>query len=150
MPPELRTEATENTSNREAALLHGELSEVIRGIFRQVYREMGYGFLESVYSAALACMFREFGIGAEREKPLAVYFRGIRIATFRADLVVESKILLELKAGPRLDPNAEAQIINCLRATDLEVAMLLYFGPRPLLRRFILTNDRKVRYPLFR
>lgn len=124
-------------------LLHEELTEIIRGVFHQVYLELGYGFLESVYASAMACLFHEVGISFERELPIAVHFRGARVGFFRADFLVESKIVLELKAGSQLDPNVEAQLLNCLRATDNEVGMMLYFGPRPVVRRMVYSNERK-------
>lgn len=124
-------------------LLHGELTGEIAAHFLQVHYELGYGFPESVYSAALACAFLESGFHVEREVPIAVNFRGIRVGSFRADMVVESKVLLELKAGALLDPHAEAQVLNYLKATKLEVALLLYFGPKPKVKRFVMSNIRK-------
>ena len=107
-----RTEDTGTTVSSTPQLLHGELTESIRQHFIQVYWELGYGFLESVYSAALGCALMESGLSVEREVPLAVNFRGIRVGSFRADMIVESKVLLELKAGVLPDPNSEAQILN--------------------------------------
>jgi GxxExxY protein len=124
-------------------LLHEELTGHIRGHFVQVHYELGYGFPESVYSASLAAALLEDGFAVEREVPIAVNFRGLRVGSFRADLVVESKVLIELKTGARLDPTAEAQVLNYLKATKIEVGLLLFFGPSPRFKRFILTNDRK-------
>jgi GxxExxY protein len=124
-------------------LLHSDITGEINDTFIQVHYELGYGFPESVYSAALACALMEEGLRVEREVPLAVNFRGIRVGSFRADLIVESKVLIELKAGALLDPHADAQILNYLKATKLEVALLLHFGPKPKIKRFAMSNIKK-------
>ena len=126
-------------------LLHSELTEIIIGAFYQVHHELGFGFLESVYSAALGCMFLDLGVPFEREVPSAVYFRGLRIGRFRADMIVDRRVLIEIKASSVLDPNAEAQLINYLRATDLELGLLLHFGQKPGFRRLVFANSRKHR-----
>jgi GxxExxY protein len=92
----------------------------------------------------MECALVEDGLEVERETPVAVYFRGQTVGTFRADLVVESVVLLEFKAGARFDPTAEAQLLNYLRATRLEVGLILHFGVRASFRRRIVTNDRKL------
>jgi GxxExxY protein len=124
-------------------LLHAELTEVVIATFLQVHHELGYGFLESVYSAAMGCMFLDLGLPFERELPLEVMFRGVRVATFRADFIADSRLLIEIKAGTTWDPTAEAQALNYLRATNLELALVLHFGPKPRFKRLIYTNDRK-------
>jgi GxxExxY protein len=73
-----------------------------------------------------------------------VHFRGCRIGTFRADMIVESVVLLEFKAGDRLDPSAEAQLLNYLRASRLQVGLLLRFGSKASFKRRVITNDRKI------
>lgn len=125
-------------------LLHRELTEGTLKAFYQVHYELGHGFPESVYSAALATMLMELGFGVQREYPIGVYFHGIVVGSFRADMVVDSKIIVELKAGLQLERSAEAQTLNYLRSTEMEVALLLHFGPRPSFKRLIYTNDRKV------
>ena len=129
--------------NFTTPLLHEEITAEIRGHFRQVHYELGYGFPESVYSASMAIVLMDAGLAVDREQPIAVNFRGIRVGSFRADMVVESKVLVELKTGERLDPSAEAQILNYLKATKIEVGVLLYFGKNPVFKRYILTNNRK-------
>jgi GxxExxY protein len=125
-------------------LLHKEITDRILGSFFQVHTELGSGYLESVYAKAMECALVEDGLEVERETPVAVYFRGQTVGTFRADLVVESVVLLEFKAGARLDPMAEAQLLNYLRATRLEVGLVLHFGVRASFSRRIVTNDRKL------
>ena len=85
----------------------------------------------------------DVGLRAEREVALEVHFKGRKVGVFRADMVVESKILLEFKAGDRMDSHCEAQVINYLRATGLEVGLLLHFGQRPQFRRLIVSKGRR-------
>lgn len=125
-------------------LLHGALTEKIIGEFFQVHWELGSGSLESVYANAMHVALVDAGLRVEREVRAAVHFRGRRVGAFRADTIVESAVLLEFKAGDRLDPNSEAQAINCLSVTRLEVGLVLHFGPKPTFKRFIHTNDRKI------
>jgi GxxExxY protein len=125
-------------------LLHGQITERILGTFFQVHFELGAGFLESVYANSMFLALTETGLRVEREVPIAVHFRGRRVGTFRADLIVESVVLVELKAGAQLDPHGPAQIINYLRATKLEVALLLHFGHKATFKRVVATNDHKI------
>lgn len=118
------------------------------GVFFEVYNELGYGFLESVYEAAMEVALRQAGLGVRRQVPIEVRFRGQTIGDFRGDLVVEGVLLIELKAAKAIDPAHEAQILNYLRATDLEVGLLLNFGPRPAVRRLAFDNARKRRVPV--
>jgi len=111
-------------------LLHQQLTQRILGCFFQVHRELGAGFLESVYAKSLLIALSDDGIRAEAEIPIDVYFRGSRVGVFRADIIVESTVLLELKAGTILDPSSQPQMLNYLRATRLEVGLILYFGQR--------------------
>jgi len=125
-------------------LLHGELTEVILSVFHQVHHELGFGYAESVYKNSAAIALTGVGLTVEREVPIAVFFRGIQLGSFRADLIVNSKVLLELKAGRLLDPSVEAQVLNYLRCTRIEVGLVLHFGEKPRFRRLIFTNDRKL------
>jgi GxxExxY protein len=113
-------------------------------VFFDVYNELGFGFLESVYAGALAAAFREAGLTVEREMPLEVRFRGSVVGQFRADLVVGGAVLIEAKACPSLHPAHNAQVLNYLRATVLEIGLLLNFGPRPGIKRLAFDNSRKI------
>jgi len=124
-------------------LKHKELTEKIIGVFYEVYNELGHGFLESVYEEAMAVALPQAGLKVERQVPLRVTFRGTVIGDFRADLLVESSVLLELKAGRELEPAHEAQLLNYLRATEIEVGLLLNFGPKPQFKRLVFENSRK-------
>ena len=125
-------------------LLHEGISDRILGAFFQVHRELGPGYVESVYVRGMELALTDDGLRVEREVPVFVHFRGRRIGTFRADMIVESVVLLEFKAGDRLDPSAESQLLNYLRATHLELGFVLHFGQKASFKRRIMTNDRKL------
>jgi GxxExxY protein len=125
-------------------LLHEKLTEQIIGEFYQVATELGHGFLESTYETAMTLALRGLGLRVERQIPISVYFRGQVIGKYRADMVVESSVIVELQAGQRIDASHEAQLINHLKATELEVGLLMNFGPRPTFKRRVFANARKV------
>jgi GxxExxY protein len=127
------------------ALLHRALTERILRVFYEVYNELGGGFLESVYQAAFALALRQEGLTIEAEVPVPVFFRGVRVGDFRADMTVNRSVLLELKAVASLDRVHEGQILNYLRATTIEVGLLLNFGPKPQFRRLVWENGNKIR-----
>jgi len=122
---------------------HQELTEVIIGAFYEVYNELGYGFLESVYREAMAIVLREKGVTVEAQRPLPVWFRGGKIGDFRPDLIVGDLVVAELKAARALEPFQEAQLLNYLRASDIEVGLLLNFGPVAKLKRMVFANENK-------
>ena len=124
-------------------LKHHDLTERIIGLFYDVYNELGHGFLESVYEQALAIAFAQTGTTVERQVPVLVWFRGQKVGDFRADMMVERKVLLELKAARAIDEAHEKQLLNYLRATDIEVGLLLNFGVKPQFRRLVYENERK-------
>ena len=123
--------------------LHSEITEKVLGIFFDVYNELGGGFLECVYQQALKIALVQAGFKTAAEVPVPVYFRGEVVGNFRADLVVNDCVLLELKAVSAFDGAHEGQLLHYLRATSLEVGLLLNFGPRAQFKRFILENDKK-------
>ncbi len=122
---------------------HSELTELIIGIFYGVYNELGFGFLESVYRRALQMALQSKGLTVQAEVPVAVFFRGKNVGDFRADLVVNGCVLLELKTAEGIAIVHEAQLLNYLKATTLEVGLLLNFGPRPQVRRLVFDTARK-------
>jgi GxxExxY protein len=125
-------------------LLYSELTEKILGVYYDVYNEIGHGFLESVYNNCLFLALTKAGMSVRREVPVPVYFRGQDIGQFKADLVVDGAVLIELKAVQNLDRSHEAQVMNYLRATELEVGLLLNFGsPKPQFRRIVFENSNK-------
>lgn len=124
-------------------LKHGELTEQIIGVFYDVYNELGYGFLESTYSEAMLIALQDAGISASREVSVPVWFRGRKVGQYFADLLVNDCVLLELKTARAIESSHEAQLLHYLRATEIEVGLLLNFGVRPQFRRFLFGNARK-------
>jgi GxxExxY protein len=114
-------------------------------VFYEVYTELGYGFLESVYRRAMPNALRAAGLEVEKELALTARFRGEVIGEFKADLLVSGSVIVELKAVRSLEPSHEAQILNYLKASVIEVGLLLNFGPRPQVRRLAFSNTRKYR-----
>ncbi len=114
-------------------------------MFYNVYNELGHGFLESVYENAMTLALREAGLDARQQTSVTVYFRGQIVGDFRADLLVDNAVIVELKAAKSLDSTHEAQLLNYLRATDLEVDLLMNFGPKSEFKRLAFDNERKVR-----
>ncbi len=128
---------------QSVGLKHAELTDKIIGVYYDVYNELGYGFLESVYEESMAMALCEAGLQVERQVAVPILFRGHQVGDFRADLLVEHKILLELKAARTLDRSHEAQPLHYLRATEIEIGLLLNFGEKPQFRRLLFDNDRK-------
>ena len=126
-----------------ADLKHSELTEKLINTYYTLYNELGYGFLESIYQKAFALMLRERGISFSEQHPIRVTFHGAALGDFFADLLVESAVLVELKAMRDLEQAHERQLLNYLRATDIEVGLLFNFGPRPQFRRLAFDNNNK-------
>ena len=117
------------------SLAHGELSERVIGAFYETYNALGYGFLESVYEGAFAVQLEHAGLRVSRQLPINVYFRGHVVGEFRADLLVEDLLLVEIKSATQLHPIHEAQLIKYLKATRIRLGLLVNFGPRPQFKR---------------
>jgi len=124
-------------------LKYKETTDIILKSFYEVYNELGDGFLESVYENALYIVLTGYGLCVERQKDISVFFRGTRIGDFKEDLIVDEKVIIELKAVRALDSAHEAQLINYLKATNIEVGLLLNFGRKPEFKRFVYDNKRK-------
>jgi len=130
--------------NQESKLLHSDVTEKILRVYYDVYNEIGHGFLESVYANCMSLALSAASISVQREVPLPVYFRGQDVGQFKADLVANDCVLIELKAVQNLDRSHEAQVMNYLRATELEVALLLNFGSsKPQFKRIVFANENK-------
>jgi GxxExxY protein len=126
-----------------STLKHAELTHQIIGVFYEVYNELGYGFLESTYAEAMVVALAQLGRAAVREVPVPVWFRGQKVGQYFADLLIDNPVLLELKAARNLESAHEAQLLHYLRATEIEVGLLLNFGLRPQFRRLLFDNQRK-------
>jgi GxxExxY protein len=125
------------------AFPHRELTEKIIGAYYDVYNELGFGFLENVYHNALIIALTDLGLQVESEVKLFVHFRGRVVGEYDADLFVERKVILELKAVDDFCSAHEAQTLNYLKATDIEVGLLLNFGAKPRIKRLAFSNERK-------
>jgi GxxExxY protein len=122
---------------------HWDLCRDIVRVFYDIYNELGYGFLEAVYEEALTRALRDAAFKLERQIRTPIWFRGAVIGEYKADLLVNRAVLLELKAAQAIDAAHKAQILNYLRATEFEVGLLLNFGPKPQFHRFVFENNRK-------
>ncbi len=120
-----------------------EITEKIIQAFYKVYNTLGYGFLERVYLNALFIELVAMGYKVAKEKKILVYYFGQVVGDYNADLIVEDIIAVELKAIEALTENNEHQIINYLKATNIEVGLLLNFGKKPQVKRKIFDNDKK-------
>jgi GxxExxY protein len=125
------------------SLKHKELTDVILKTFYEVYNELGYGFLEKVYQNSLYLELKNKGLNVEAQKRIAVFYKGVEVGEYYADLIVEDTIILELKAAEYIVKDFENQILNYLRATECEVGLLLNFGKKPEFKRKIFENNRK-------
>lgn len=142
-PPILEAKFPPRINADERGLKHRELTESIIGVFYEVYNELGYGFLESVYEYALTVALQEAGLRVARQAAMTVWFRNVNVGDFRADLVVNDCVIIEIKAARAIEPAHEAQLLNYLRCTEIEVGLLLNFGPHPVFRRMAFANERK-------
>jgi len=135
-----------NTDTRR--FKHKELTGKVIGVFYDVYNELGHGFIESVYQKSLQLALTSVGIKALCKIEIPVEFRGQSVGDFEADMLVENCLLLELKAVRTLDSAHEAQLLNYLRATDIELGLLLNFGLKPEFKRMVFDNSRKLQRKL--
>ncbi len=123
-------------------LLHKELTDKIIKAFYNVYNELGYGFLEKVYEKALCYELSLQGLTYNKQKPIKVNYKEQEVGEYFADILVEDKVILELKATPLCEEH-EFQLLNYLKATDIEVGLLLSFGKNPKFVRKVFTNKNK-------
>lgn len=125
-----------------AELKHGSITQTVLGCAFEVINELGSGFLESVYENALLLALRQQGLAAAKQHPCKVMFRGECVGDFYADMLVEGKVIVELKAVKAIAPEHQAQVINYLNATGIEVGLLINFGNQKLeYKRFTRSKD---------
>ena len=120
-----------------------ELTEKIIKIFYMVYNKLGYGFLEKVYENAMMIELKKDGIPAVAQSAIEVFYEGKIIGEYAADILVDNKVIVEIKASRSLVEDNEAQVLNYLKATNIEVGLLLNFGPKPEVKRKAFDNSRK-------
>lgn len=129
-------------TSRPLEMKHAEITKTIIGCAFEVMHELGSGFLESVYEKSLLVALRDSSLCARAQQPINVIFRGHTVGDFYADILVENCVLVELKAVKAIAPKHQAQIINYLRATGIEVGLLINFGnPKLEFKRFTRTPD---------
>jgi len=112
-------------------------------IFYKVHNKLGYGFLEKVYENAMMIELRREGIPAVPQSAIKVFYEGEVIGEYFADLLIDNKVIVEIKAAKGLAIENEAQLLNYLKATNIEVGLLLNFGPKPEIKRKVFDNFRK-------
>ena len=125
-------------------LLHKDITDKIIKCFYEVYNILGYGFLEKVYESSLYNELVSNGLSCDRQKKIDVFYKGKLVGEYYADIIAEEKVIIELKAAEAICEEHEFQLINYLKATNIEVGLLLNFGKKPEIRRKIFTNDRKL------
>ena len=128
---------------KEKSYLHSEITEVIIGAFYDVYNTLGYGFLEKVYENALVLELAERGLSSKQQQPINVFYKNVQVGNYFADIVVENSVIIELKAAENIIVQHEFQLINYLKATEIEIGLLMNFGKKPQFKRKIFTNERK-------
>jgi len=124
-------------------MLHRQTTDKILKAFYNVYNDLGYGFLEKVYENALVYELRKMNLRVAPQRPIKVYYDNVLVGEYFADIIVEDVVIIELKAVESLHESHSNQLINYLKATEVEVGLLLNFGMKPQFARKILTNDRK-------
>lgn len=122
-------------------MLHAEITDKIIKAFYKVYNTLGYGFLEEVYEKAMFIELRSMELFVERQKRIKVFYEAQEVGVYYADLIVNECVIVELKAAEGLREEHEFQLINYLRATEIEIGLLLNFGKEPSFKRKIYTNE---------
>ena len=122
---------------------HSELTELIIKAFYEVYNKLGFGFLEKVYENALLIELEKSGLSAKSQIPIDVFYDKQRVGVYFADIIVEELVIIELKTGEDLIQVHEAQLLNYLKATDMEIGLLLNFGKTPQVKRKAFSNQYK-------
>jgi len=122
---------------------HKEITDKILRAFFNVYNELGFGFLEKVYERAMIVELRRLRLNCSAQVPIKVYYLGILVGEYFADIVIGNCVIIENKAMESLCPEHEAQLLNYLKATDIEVGLLLNFGQKPQFKRKVFSNQFK-------
>jgi GxxExxY protein len=119
---------------------YSDITEKIIKAFYKVYNILGYGFLEKVYENAMFLELADMGLIVEKQRHIKVYYEGKEVGEYLADLIVEDSVIVELKAAESLCEEHEFQLINYLKATEIEVGVLLNFGKKPEIKRKVFSN----------
>ena len=119
---------------------HSETTQLIINCFYKVYNQLSYGFLEKVYENAMFIELRNLGLFVEKQKRISVYYQQHQVGDYYADLIVSESVIIEIKAAESLCEEHEFQLINYLKATEIEVGILLNFGKKPQIKRKVFSN----------
>lgn len=120
-----------------------DITEKIIKAFYNVYNSMGYGFLERVYENAMMIELKSLNLNCEKQKQIKVFYKNENVGEYYADIIVEDKVIIELKAAEGIIDEHEHQLLNYLKATEIEVGLLLNFGKKPQFKRQIFENSFK-------
>jgi GxxExxY protein len=124
-------------------MLHSDITEKIIKAFYKVNNSLGFGFLEKVYENSMVIELRKMGCKVLQQKNIKVYYEGEEVGDYYADLLVDDLVIVELKAAETLHEEHEAQLINYLKATKIEVGLLLNFGKKAEFKRKVLSDARR-------
>ena len=124
-------------------MLHKEITDKIINAYYKVYNTLGYGFLEKVYENSMVVALRKAWLKVEQQKNIKVYYESEEVGDYYADLLVEDLVIIELKAAKALSEDHEAQLVNYLKATTIEIGLLINFGKEPNFKRKIFENRFK-------
>jgi GxxExxY protein len=122
---------------------HKEFTELIIKAFYNIYNTLGYGFLEKVYENSMMIELKLLGLNCEKQKPISVFYKNLNVGEYFADIIIENKVIVELKATEGICEEHEAQLLNYLKATEIEVGLLLNFGKKPQFKRLLYENIYK-------
>jgi GxxExxY protein len=122
---------------------YSEVTDIIINCFYKVYNRLGYGFLEKVYEKALSIELERSCLNCRCQCPIEIFYEGENVGLYIADMIINNCIIVEIKAATTLSPEHEAQLINYLRATEIEVGLLLNFGKMPSFKRKVFTTSYK-------
>lgn len=120
---------------------HTETTKKIINAYYNVYNQLGYGFFEKVYERAMMIELPKHGLNCERQKNVKVFYEGVEVGDYFADMIVEDCVIIELKAVEVIAPEHEVQLVNYLKATKIEVGLLFNFGPKPQFKRKVFSNS---------
>ena len=133
--------SSDGPGSSRPAIVEKDLSALIIAAFYEVYNALGFGFLESVYAKALEIALQRRGLRVEREVACEIYFMGEKVGLHRADMLVEGRIVIEVKASQNLADFSKRQLLNYVTAFGLRLGILLHFGPKPSFHRVLAARN---------